>query len=514
MFLKLKYIFIAFILLFITISFAAADAKEQLYDVAPAKGPVKFTFTLASSDLTTSMNLPYNLNYKGQDSYIAIIDTGIQTNHPFFQNRVVLEACFATSCPNGQTQMIGPGAAKPVHYHGTHVAGIAAGYSNTVHGVAPLANIIAINIFDSTGAAYDTNIVKALNWLSSISSQYNIVSVNMSIGGFQTYLTTCDDYIPAMTQAIQDLRSKNIATVISSGNSYAHGMSAPACISSAVSVAATYKTLPAKITNFSNINQYTTIAAPGSSIYSSKTSSTYGSASGTSMAAPFIAGAIAVYRSKFGIQSVDKIVSDFRSTSKRATDAYTGISIPYLNFDHLFGTDLSTTTTTSTTLPITTTTVNYSSTTLPISTTTSSSSTTTTLPITTTLPSTTTTTTSTTTTTTLPPTTTTLPPTTPLLRVVPPLVSEINSNFGNITKIYFRDPRVHFKNIAYYNLTCNDTLTYQVPMLTSPRWRAYNIPSKSIRHCYMTSMSKDGVSTAKSSTVSLYSVNKIITSSR
>lgn len=528
MFLNFKKLIIAFALIFVSIPFAAADAEDQFYDVAPAQGPVKFTINLSSSNTVTSMNLPYDLNYKGQDTHVVIIDTGVQADHPFFQDRVVLEACFSTSCPNGQNQMIGPGSAKPVHYHGTHVAGIAAGYSSTVRGVAPLTKIIAVNVFNTAGATYDSYIVSALNWVSSISSQYNISAVNMSLGGSTTYLTTCDDYMPSMTQAIQDLRSKNIATVISSGNSYAHGMSAPACISSAVSVAAMYKTLPAKVANFSNINQYTTIAAPGSSIYSSKTSSTYGSASGTSMAAPFITGAFAVYRSKFGIKEVSKVVSDFRSTTKTALDSFTGLSIPYLNFDHLFGSDLSTTTTipSTTTTSISSTTTTISSTTTVVeSTSTTSSLVSTTLPSTTTTtiqPTTTTTTTqlpiTTTsvvpTTTTSPTTTTTLPPTLPLLPVVAPTVSELNSSFKNFTRIYFRDPRKNFRNISHYVLTCNNSIIYQIPMTSTPRWRAYNIPSKQIHYCYMTSVSKDGTSTANSSIIYVYSPFKLSSKSR
>jgi subtilisin family serine protease len=463
----------------LTTAFIASPIKAETftYDVAPANAPVKFTFSLSTAIPFIAANLPHQDKFIGDGTYVVIIDTGIQKDHPFFQQRVALEACFAPKCPNGLNQQIGSGAANPVHWHGTHVAGIAAGYNSSYNGVAPGAKIIAINVFDSTGAAYDSDIIKALNWVNSISSQYNITSINMSLGGSTPYKTTCDDYIPAMTKAIEDLRANSIATVISSGNSYAHGMSAPACISSAVSVAAMYTNSTA-ITNFSNINKHTTIAAPGHSILSSTTSSKYTTASGTSMAAPFVTGAFAVYRSKFGKQSVDKVVSDFTSTTKRAVDSYTSISLPYLHFGHLFSSSNPTpitTTTTTTTIPSTTTTTIP---TLPVI-----PPTTTTIPVTTSTTS----------------TTTTIPsPSTPPSygQVFAPILHELDASWKTFIKAYYRDPHKGYASISHYTIVCNDSsmYTYTVPKTSRYGWNSYNIrvsPSL-ISHCRMNTHGHNG----------------------
>lgn len=461
------------LLILLTTSFLASPLKAQTYtyDVLPATAPVKFTFSLSSSIPFISADIPYQSGFKGDGTYIVIIDTGIQKDHPFFQDRVALEACFAPKCPNGSTQQIGPGAATPVHWHGTHVAGIAAGLNSSYHGVAPQSKIIAINVFDSTGAAYDDDIIKALNWVNSISNQYNITSVNMSLGGSNTYLTTCDTYIPAMTQAIESLKSNSIATVISSGNGYAHGMSAPACISSAVSVAAMY-TNSTSVTNFSNINKYTTIAAPGYSIVSSTTGSGYRSASGTSMAAPFVTGAFAVYRSKFGKQSVDKVVSDFKLTTKKATDSHTSISLPYLHFAHLFQSSdptPSTTTSTSTT------------TTIPVTTTTIPSQPITPTPTTTTIPVITTTT------------STTIPS---YGQVYPVILHELDASWKTFIKAYYRDPYKGFANVSHYTIVCNDSpqYTFTVPKSSRYGWNSYNIRVSPtlISHCKMNTHGHNG----------------------
>jgi subtilisin family serine protease len=329
------------------------NAKAPV-DVLQATGPVLFKLNLSKAIPRISANIPYDSGYKGQGSYVVVIDSGVQSDHPFLAGKVALEACFAPVCPNGTTKQIGPGAAKPVHWHGTHVAGIIAGSNATMHGVAPEAKIIAVNIFNAAGSTYDENIIEALTWVDSISSDYNIASVNMSLGTSQVFKTSCNNYIPALTSIIATLKSKNIATVIAAGNSYAYGMSSPACITDSVSVAATYvdKDL---VTNFSNVHEDTDLAAPGYGIYSSDSYSNYRVASGTSMAAPMVAGSYAVYRSKFGIQSVDKVTSDFRSTGIEAKDDYTALSVKRIDFKSLFNNGSPPPTTTPP--PITTTTL-------------------------------------------------------------------------------------------------------------------------------------------------------------
>lgn len=342
--------------------------------VRTARTRVKFKVFLDQSIPKINANIPYDLGYRGDNVYVVVIDTGVEKAHPFLKDRVALEACFSTSCPNGQSSMIGPGAAAPVHWHGTHVAGIIAGSNQYMHGVAPNVKIIAVNVFDSLGGAFDSDIIKALQWVDSISADYNIAAVNMSLGSSAIFRNTCDTYIPALTTAILNLKNKNIATVVSSGNSYALGMSSPACISHSVSVAAT-STWSDKVTSFSNVSEITTFSAPGLTIQSSKLMSSYGAASGTSMSAPHVTGSFAVYRSKFGVQSVNKVVSDFQNTSVPAIDDYTKIITKRIDFKLLFsdGSTPSTSTTipvTTTTNPVTTTTVPSPTTTAPVVTTT------------------------------------------------------------------------------------------------------------------------------------------------
>lgn len=463
----------------------SAESNRTYNDVAEAPGPVRFKFTLNTAIPFINAKQAIDKNYQGQDAYIVIIDTGIEAAHPFFGGRVALEACFAIRCPNGQTSMIGKGAAAPVHYHGTHVAGIAAGSNTQFTGVAPKAKIIAINVFDSAGA-YDSDIIKALNWVSSISSDYNIVSVNMSLGGSQIFRSTCDGYIPEMTDAIRNLREKNIATVIASGNSYAYGMSAPACISYAVSVAATFSNKD-DITTFSNVNELTTIAAPGNAINSSGLMGSYRTASGTSMASPFVAGAFAVYYSKFGKQSVSKVISDFASGAPKATDAYTNIKVNRLDFANLFG-DGTPVVTTTTTIP--------SPTTIP--------------PTTTTIPVTTTTLSPSPTTTVVPSPTTTLPPPQFHPMFTRPILLDLYGGYTTSVYVKYRVPAVGRNIVSHYNLYCDGKDVYTIPTQTTFSIVTYRlaVPASKINYCHITAVSIYGKETYPSSIVRIYPRNK------
>ena len=325
-------------------SLTYASVLKAESKVPRASGKVVFRIDLQAAIPYIGANNSYDLGFTGKGTYVAVIDTGVEVGHPFLAGKVALEACFSSECPNGETEMYETGAATPVHWHGTHVAGIIAGENSNFHGIAPDTKIIAINIFDKYGSALDENMAKALAYVASLTGRYNIAAVNMSLGGNQPFNEPCDTYLPAVTTEIHNLRLKNVATVISSGNNYSLGMSSPACISEAVSVAASHITHNL-ITDFSNLSEFTTLVAPGQGINSSKMSGTYGTASGTSMAAPFVAGAFAVYRSKYGVQSVEDVVAAFQETAVPVTRSYTGIIAKRIDLHSLFALPIPPTTT-------------------------------------------------------------------------------------------------------------------------------------------------------------------------
>jgi subtilisin family serine protease len=272
----------------------------------------------------------------GAGTAIVVLDTGVDSAHAFFGGRVVAEACFSAGndCPNNQSTQFGPGAAAPCSYgaqcwHGTHVAGIAAGQAPTLQGVAPGADVIAIQTGSrETGAAcgdaaspcvvlYDSDALASLDYVvDTLAASYTIAAVNMSFGSGTTWNSesACDASNASYKLAIDALRALGIASVAASGNdSLSTGIAAPACISSAIGVAATSK-LSDAIASLSNTGEPLDLLAPGLGIQSSLPGGGYGNGSGTSMATSHVAGAFAVLRQADPAASVSELESALEVT--------------------------------------------------------------------------------------------------------------------------------------------------------------------------------------------------------
>lgn len=314
--------------------------------------------------------------YDGTGWAVAILDTGIDTSHAFFRNqsnnsRIVAQACFSNAgggggkvslCPNNTPSQTGTGAAdvnitecqpsNQICDHGTHVAGIAAGDSSTRKGVAPNADIIAIQVFSrfnssSECSPYPAPCVKSftsdqiagLDYINStLRNQHQIASVNMSLGG-GTYSAYCDGTSAGTKNAIDNLRSNGIATVIATGNGgRKDAIGSPACISTSIAVSSTTKT--DGVSSFSDVATIMDLFAPGSNISSSIPGGGYASYDGTSMATPHVAGAWAIMKQAQPAATVAQVLNAFITTGISITDQRSGGSVtkPRIVVDAAVGT--------------------------------------------------------------------------------------------------------------------------------------------------------------------------------
>ncbi|MGY0635905.1 MAG: S8 family serine peptidase [Paraglaciecola chathamensis] len=283
----------------------------------------------------------YAIGATGAGQTLAVLDSGVESDHPFLAGKVVSEACFSTNrssgfsasvCPSGSNDEIGEGAAKACDfsgcYHGTHVAGIAAGQNENLHGVAKDADIIAIQVFSKildsnycSGSppclgAYDSDVIQGLERVYALRNTYSIPSVNLSLGsgGYLSH-EACDSANSSYASAVSKLNDAGIAVVIASGNNgYSNKISAPGCVSHAISVGAT--TDNDGVAWFTNKADFLTLLAPGTSIQSSVPGGTYSSAQGTSMAAPHVAGAFAALASLENTPDKTQILSALLNTAK------------------------------------------------------------------------------------------------------------------------------------------------------------------------------------------------------
>ncbi|HEY6531841.1 MAG TPA: S8 family serine peptidase, partial [Acidimicrobiales bacterium] len=299
----------------------------------------------------------HSAGWDGSGQTIAILDSGVQKDHPYLAGKVTAEACFssggapgtATLCPGGGNTQFGSGSATPCLMaiieceHGTHVAGIAAGgpvttAGRTLQGVAPAASIVAVQIFtkgttvDACSGpapcvfAYDSDLNDALFWLraqvqNNVAGFQNLAAVNLSLGGGLSP-GACDD--DPSKPYVDALAAIGVVTVAATGNlgfnsAAFPGISAPACISTVVSVGAT--TLASTLAGYSNLTRDTTILAPGGPIFSSKPGSAYGTLTGTSMAAPVVSGAIALLKQQ-GYTTKSTIMSRLITTADKVSTAF------------------------------------------------------------------------------------------------------------------------------------------------------------------------------------------------
>jgi subtilisin family serine protease len=259
---------------------------------------------------------------------VAVLDTGTDYKRAPFN-------CAAAGDPGCKVVFAGDFApednALDANGHGTNVSGI-------VLAVAPGAQIAALDVFNGD-SGWTSDILKAINWTIQNKAKYNIVAINLSLGG-GSFMSTCAT--DPLAIAVDSARSAGILSAVASGNGgLTNAVSSPACGASAISVGAVHAanlgglkwpvcadptTAADKVACFSNSISFLTLLAPGVMINAAGTTMT-----GTSQASPHVAGAIAVLRSAFPAESLDATVKRMTSTGVAVTDARNNVVTPRLD---------------------------------------------------------------------------------------------------------------------------------------------------------------------------------------
>ncbi len=269
----------------------------------------------------------------GAGRHVAILDSGIDTTHPDLTGSVVSEACFLQGsgevCPtSGTVSATGPGAAAPCTSspeqcsHGTHVAGIVAAHGTLV-GVAPGAGLISIRVTPNSLTIPELAVLAGLDHVLSLADTFDIAAVNLSLGGVAG---TCQS--TAWESAVAQLGAEGIAVVAASGNDDAEPptgqplpVAFPACLDDVISVGATDST--PEVASFTQYAGGLDLVAPGVSIDSSVLAafapSRYAAFTGTSMASPHVAGALALLHRSHAGWTPERYAELLRATGEMVT---------------------------------------------------------------------------------------------------------------------------------------------------------------------------------------------------
>jgi hypothetical protein len=183
---------------------------------------------------------------------VAVLDTGIDTNHPDLANDLIAERCFCDShpspqiacCPNGSASQSGPGSAEDDEGHGTNVSGIITSEGVVAaQGVAPDAGIVAVKVLDSAGSGSFSDIAAGLDWVltNRVALGIRIVSMSLSDSGQYNNASASPCTGTNTANAIKSLYTAGVTVFSASGNDgHDNGISFPACVTEAVSVGGVY----------------------------------------------------------------------------------------------------------------------------------------------------------------------------------------------------------------------------------------------------------------------------------
>ncbi len=270
--------------------YAAQTAEGRQSTMAFSEGWRSWPDVVDQAALTRIDAPAAHLLATGRDVLVAVLDTGVDLDHPVLAGHLDLpgvEPGVEQAPADDRAQTLdtnGDGVLDGSLGHGTHVAGI-------IHAVAPAARILAVRVLDSDGVGYAFAIVRGL--VAAVNRGARVANLSLGLETSSMALAAGVDYA----------RAAGVIVVAPTGNADSEAIEIPAAIPSVTAVAGTDD--GDRKAPFSSYGVGTDLAAPAVGILSTYVGGGYASWSGTSMAAPFVAGVAALVYEWLGPRSAD-----------------------------------------------------------------------------------------------------------------------------------------------------------------------------------------------------------------
>ena len=248
----------------------------------------------------------WKLSRGSDDVVIAVLDTGVQLDHPDLKGRIAKGV-----------NLVGEGDPEDDVGHGTHVAGIIAATVNNGEGVAGLSwhgRIMPVKVLDSTGSGTTYSVAEGIIW----ATDHGADVINMSLGNYAS--------AEFLHDAIRYAYNHGVVLVAASGNDNTDQPGYPAAYPEVIAVAAT--DAGDNRAPYSNYGDYIDVAAPGDAIASTYPDNQYAALSGTSMASPHVAALAGLIKSVNPELTNEEIADIMRKTAvdlgDKGRDVYFG----------------------------------------------------------------------------------------------------------------------------------------------------------------------------------------------
>ncbi|HXV27735.1 MAG TPA: S8 family peptidase, partial [bacterium] len=303
---------------------------------------------------------------KGTGVTVAVIDTGIDFNHPDLVNNVWYNDAELYGLPGVDDD--GNGFVDDIrgwdfhnndnnsiddHGHGTHVAGIIAAAADNgigIAGIAPESKIMSLKALNASGSGFIQSVISAIRYAANMGAKV----INMSLGIMKNFLSKTLQKL--FNNAVQYAVGKGAVVVAAAGNDGANIKNTyPAALSNVIAVGAT-EPVTNKRAYFSNFGSQLDFVAPGVDVLSLRAGGTsfglnstnfaYSRASGTSMASPIVAGVVALLRSWNPLLSLTDIYNRLKNSAvdlgSAGFDSYYGYGLVNAFAALTYGTSTST----------------------------------------------------------------------------------------------------------------------------------------------------------------------------